>query len=283
MSTPEYTHRLVFGTLFALAILGVAQCLTSFWGLWLLAFVLFTVLQLATLEFCSLVGHMGAKQASKAAPFFVTALFGLSCHAFGWVHWSQIKLQSHLALYIGFLLFIAIAMKRSEKPLLDIAALALGSLYLALPLAALYNLISDCGHDFQMRQWWAIYAVAVTKMTDVGAWFFGKLWGRSSLGHISPHKTVEGVWGGLLVGCLTGLALTYFHPNRYPCAHSLWSSLPLHLIVSAIAQLGDLLESLLKRIVKVRHSSSLPGLGGALDLLDSLLLTAPLLYLWQRL
>ncbi len=281
MSGPEYSHRLLFGSLFALAALAIARCLLAFWGLALFASVLFVLLQLATGEFCRLVGHIGAKQISGAAPLLIGGLFIISCNGFGVVCWPPIAAFCHFSLFLAILLFIARAMKTSDEPLIEIASLILGALYLALPLAAFYNLIDNCGFDYPLRQWWAIYAVAVTKMTDVGAWIFGKLWGRSSLGSLSPHKTIEGVWGGLFVGCVTGLALSVLYPRQELCWQALISWIPLHLSISGIAQIGDLLESLLKRAVKARHSGSLPGLGGILDLLDSLLLTAPFLYLWH--
>lgn len=282
MSTPEYSQRLIIGSLLALGVVGIAYCLGLFYGLGVAAAVLFIVLQLAIKELCQLLSRRGALETQKIAPLFIGIFFIALCRGFGWENWHRIAPLCHLGLFITFFLFTANALWCSDHALVDITALIMCGIYLALPLAALYNLINDCGADYPLRQWWAIYAISVTKMTDVGAWFFGKIWGRSPLGSVSPHKTIEGIWGGLLSGCLTGTIICCYHPHLEFHWQTLCMWTLFHFCVSAIGQVGDLVESLLKRAVNARHSGTLPGLGGMLDLLDSLLLTAPFLYLWHR-
>ena len=117
-----------------------------------------------------------------------------------------------------------------------------------------------------------LYVIAVAKMTDNGALFIGRQWGRRKLApQISPGKTVAGFWGGLLVGTLTAGAIGPDCTGR-PLGFALAAGLALSL--AAVA--GDLLESLLKRRAGVKDSGALlPGIGGVLDLLDSILLAAP--------
>lgn len=120
-----------------------------------------------------------------------------------------------------------------------------------------------------------LYLIAVTKMTDNGALFSGRLWGRHKLApKISPAKTVEGVCGGLVAGLLTAVLLG-------PCCTGggFVFALIFGFVISPLAVLGDLAESFAKRKAGVKDSGSLmPGIGGVLDLLDSLLLPVPVGY-----
>jgi len=121
-----------------------------------------------------------------------------------------------------------------------------------------------------------LYLIAVAKMTDNGALFVGRLWGRHKLApKISPAKTVEGVCGGLAVGILTAVLLG-------PCCTGFDSACALFIgtVISPLAVLGDLVESFVKRQAGVKDSGSrMPGIGGVLDLMDSVLLAAPAGYL----
>jgi len=120
-----------------------------------------------------------------------------------------------------------------------------------------------------------IQIIAIAKTTDIGAYAIGKRWGRHRLvPTISPKKSVEGAIGGLATGTLVGMAFSLgLHVFPLPFA------LIFSVIISAVAQLGDLAESLIKRGVGVKDSgSSVPGFGGVLDVLDSLLVAGPVAY-----
>lgn len=125
--------------------------------------------------------------------------------------------------------------------------------------------------------WLIVYLILVTKMGDAGAFAIGNLWGRHTLmARISPRKTVEGFMGGALVSAATGALAA---PMVARLAGSSWSGLWMGLALGLVGQLGDLAESLIKRDCQVKDSGRLlPGLGGVLDVLDSLLFTAPLFY-----
>lgn len=125
-------------------------------------------------------------------------------------------------------------------------------------------------------QAWLVLLLAVTFATDTGAYAVGRLFGRHRLAPtISPGKTWEGAAGGLLFGAATGLALL-FGPTEIslePAGAALVALLP----IAAIG--GDLLESALKRRMDVKDMSALlPGHGGLLDRLDSVLLVGVGLY-----
>ena len=123
---------------------------------------------------------------------------------------------------------------------------------------------------------WLIIAALIAVAADSGAYYAGTNLGRHKLcPALSPGKTVEGLIGGVVAALLTtGLAVWLFFP-----AINLLQSLLFAFILAFTAVVGDLTESLLKRGAKVKDSGRLlPGHGGVLDRIDSLLLVAPLLY-----
>ncbi|MDA0324194.1 MAG: phosphatidate cytidylyltransferase [Verrucomicrobia bacterium] len=124
-----------------------------------------------------------------------------------------------------------------------------------------------------------IYAVAVTKFTDVGAYIAGKLFGRHKMSPvISPKKTWEGLAGGLVLALVTSLSLVHFFPEVLGCFRGVHAWV-LGLGLAGASVIGDLGESVVKRDAQVKDSGHfLPGIGGALDLVDSLLFSLPVFY-----
>lgn len=126
---------------------------------------------------------------------------------------------------------------------------------------------------------WPFLAVlALIWIADIGAYFFGRLFGRHKLAvNISPGKTWEGAIGGGLAVLVYGLLMRHFFQHE---ATPLWLCLLGLLAVTAVSIVGDLFESLLKRRVGLKDSSNvLPGHGGVLDRIDSLTSTLPLVAL----
>jgi len=125
--------------------------------------------------------------------------------------------------------------------------------------------------------------VIVVKMGDIGAYTCGRLVGRHKMTPtLSPGKTWEGAVGGMVFACLGSyLALEWLAPALTGAASRLpWGWLPYGVIVGIAGMVGDLAESLLKRDVGCKDSSTwMPGFGGVLDLLDSVLFAAPVAYL----
>ena len=123
------------------------------------------------------------------------------------------------------------------------------------------------------------FLILVTKMGDVGAYFTGRSLGKHSLiPRISPNKTVEGTIGGLIFSVLTAILGKLYLPNfSYP------HLLVLGLLLGILAQAGDLAESLIKRDCAVKDSgNNISGFGGILDVIDSLLFTAPIFYFYVK-
>ena len=129
---------------------------------------------------------------------------------------------------------------------------------------------------FFLFRWKALdsLSLTVTKMGDIGAYFGGKLLGKKKLAPLlSPKKTCEGaIAGGLLSICASLLFSRLSHHYGWEGFDLSWKeSLILGALISLSGQLGDLAESLLKRDAKIKDSSCFPGLGGMLDMTDSLL------------
>lgn len=112
---------------------------------------------------------------------------------------------------------------------------------------------------------------------DVFAYFGGKNFGKRPLApNISPNKTKEGFWFGFL-GSAVGFMITFWLADPYPLA--LWVLLPAVIIIGFLGPVGDIAESRLKRLAKVKDSSTiLPGHGGFFDRFDSMILAAPFIY-----
>ncbi len=162
----------------------------------------------------------------------------------------------------------------SERPLSNAAVTVFGALYLG-------GLLS---FGVPLREWFLpdrvegtllfFYPVVVTWATDTGAYTGGKLFGRRQMSPtISPNKTVEGGVAGILTGAVAAVLYGLW---VLPSAGSAGRAMLFGLLIAILAIVGDLVESALKRECGQKDSSALlPGHGGFLDRLDSLLWTIP--------
>ena len=191
----------------------------------------------------------------------------------------------------GLLIVLLGEMRQYTKPgqsIANISAAALSILYVGGLLGFLVQLrllpvAGDVSHGGLLAM---LSMIIVVKVTDIGAYTAGRLWGRHKMAPtLSPGKTWEGVAGGLvfaIIGAWAALGPLVsklgVESNR---SGMLWlaSVFVYAMVVSGAGIVGDLAESLLKRDAGVKDSSDwLPGFGGVLDLLDSLLVAAPVAY-----
>jgi phosphatidate cytidylyltransferase len=125
--------------------------------------------------------------------------------------------------------------------------------------------------------WHLLMFVFVVKSCDIGAYAAGRLFGKHKFSPvISPKKTWEGMAGGVVLAAVVSVAFAVF------CDIMSWNlAIVFGVIFAFIGQLGDLAESMLKRDAETKDSSNtVPGFGGILDVVDSILITAPFGYLF---
>lgn len=158
-----------------------------------------------------------------------------------------------------------------EKAFYDWAWTLAGIFYVGWMLSYWVNL-----RNLEAGKEWVFWAFFITFATDTAAFFTGRSWGKHLMAQvISPGKTWEGAIGGLLAAIAVSLALS----QLLPLPLDYWQIVLLGGLVSVFAQLGDLVESLLKRNMKVKDSGRLlPGHGGVLDRIDSIIFTGVVVY-----
>jgi phosphatidate cytidylyltransferase len=193
-----------------------------------------------------------------------------------------------LALLTALGAAVAVELWRYQQPS-GLAAARIGftllaAVYLGLPMAFLFllRMLGDGGWGLTAL----VSTIVVVKVSDSGAYFSGRAWGRHKLAPlVSPKKTVEGAVGGLLAAVLAAwfcrglLAAWMGTPQAAGGSLLAWALFGLALGMAGM--FGDLAESLLKRDAACKDSSHwLPGLGGVLDILDSLLATAPVSFVF---
>ncbi len=222
----------------------------------------------------------------------VTAAIFLGGSFYYFHTWSpNLALDFELAILVLFIVVMfarqMFAPLRDRRPLQTMAYTLFGLLYIPW----LFNFVTkilflpardDLGDP--TGQYYVLFLLMVTKFSDMGAYLFGSLFGKHPLvPHISPKKTWEGFAGALITSTAASFALYWLIPGKLPTFSVLdYAILGVGLGFAAIV--GDLAESIVKRSTAIKDSSgALPGIGGTLDLIDSLLFTAPLLYFYMRL
>ena len=184
-------------------------------------------------------------------------------------------LQDMVILFISLIGLFLLQFTHKEKKgaIFTIAATLLGIIYVGW-LGSFWTKL----FFLQNGKWWILFLLLVCKGGDGAAYFIGKKFGKHKLiPRISPQKSKEGTIGGLFCSVsIAFLCYSFFLPH-ISCFHIL----VLGILCGILGQIGDLAESLLKRDAGVKDSGKIfPGLGGSLDLIDSLLFAAPVVYFY---
>ncbi|MGL4610378.1 MAG: phosphatidate cytidylyltransferase [Trueperaceae bacterium] len=134
--------------------------------------------------------------------------------------------------------------------------------------------------DGHLGVWYLALPMLAVAASDTGAYVFGSLFGRRKLApQISPNKTLEGAFGGLVLATLTVTLTSYALEKWFHMRVDIYDAILFAILVASAAQLGDLFESLFKRWAGVKDSGNLmPGHGGVLDRIDSALFAIPVTY-----
>lgn len=257
------------------ALVGIPVLLGAiWWGNPWLAILLSVVVILAIREFYRLFDPTDASM-----PVFFGSLWCLAFLVVGLTASDTAGLLTNSLSVFVVGAFVAslwlIAFYRGQRVLQASAYLILGPIYIGFLLAHVLAL-RDLGVDGTLGRNWLLFALLVTFATDTGAFATGRSIGRHRMApQISPNKTWEGAVGGFALAVLVSLALGYLLDLGLPR----WQQGLVGATVGVVSQLGDLLESKLKRISQVKDTGSIiPGHGGILDRLDSLLLAIPAVY-----
>lgn len=191
---------------------------------------------------------------------------------------SRILLPLFSLLYL-LILFSSSSFIKRDDILFGIIYSVFGQLYITIPLCMLMIMSNSKGNPFGERyDSLPLLALFVfIWINDTAAYFIGSLIGKHKLvKHISPKKTTEGFVAGAVFTILASTIFAY-HYNEF----SILFWIGFAVIVSLFGSLGDLFESLIKRTCSVKDTGKLiPGHGGILDRMDSLLIAIPALYLY---
>ena len=273
MST--FTTRLISGTVYV-ALIVLALTLSMVWGLW----VLLSVFAVAgIIEFNRLTG--------VNRPYIFRIV--LDCAAAVWLLYATAQygmaISHGLGIFLPYLLYLLYVVCRStflphQAMLPSLGNSLIGQLYIAVPLALTIRLTLEVDPYSSMTQYNGLLLLAIfifIWVNDTGAYLVGSRWGKRRLApSISPKKSVEGSIGGLLLVLLSAVILRLL---LFP-ELSWLRILLIAAVVAIFGTIGDLFESSLKRRACAKDSGKLiPGHGGILDRIDSLLLAVPAVYL----
>jgi phosphatidate cytidylyltransferase len=174
-------------------------------------------------------------------------------------------------------MMVAELFRKKEKPFENIAYTVLGFIYIGIPFVLVVMAFSPVIGDYKFQ--WVLSYFLLLWISDSFAYVWGKLLGKHKLApNISEGKTIEGTLGGII----TAMGLSVLGPTLFPqVGMSLVEWIMFAGFISIFAVPSDLSESLLKRQAGVKDSGKiLPGHGGILDRFDSVLLTAPIIYIY---
>lgn len=284
--------RAIFGS-----ILGLMAAVVIFFGGWAFAAVTCLIAYQCSQEFIGLVNATGIAKGMKPPPPIVSSAISLLC--VGLCAWSYIsggKMASAMA--VAAFLVMSLQLVAVEKPKFSqLTSSVFGLMYCGyLPSFWIkLRLLAVPAPNSTLVQSWQSPLGGVTEATvglvatftavlciiaaDTGAYFFGKMFGKTKLTSVSPKKTVEGALGGLF--CSVSAALFCFKTFTWP--DSYFGAIALGVIVFISSIFGDLIESVIKRDAGLKDASNLiPGHGGLLDRLDSYLFTGPCVYFFMR-
>jgi phosphatidate cytidylyltransferase len=260
----------------AILLIFVVVALIFLGQLWMLTLATCLVAELAAYEYLTLANASGARVPAWWMAAATGILFAFTLPGFHYE--AELPVLSALAL----LLLAWTGFRGTLNRVLPDAAIGLfGMVYIAYPLTLIpmiWNL--DDGKPLLLFLMVCVWA------GDIAALYVGRRFGRHKLSILSPNKTWEGSIASVAGSVLAGLGVVYagfLLSNRgntvLHILEPVWQSILLAIIINVAAQLGDLLESAIKRGAGVKDSGTmLPGHGGILDRIDALLIAAPVLW-----
>lgn len=252
-------------------------------GGWILALLIAAIVVAGSLEFYRMAEHRQARPLIAAGlPLAVAFVLVAAANP------QAGPVSFGLVITIATLVVTALAIWTrgvEGQPLLSISTTLTGAVYTGGLLSFGLFLRHLPGVEGAIHGTALVFApVLLTWTSDTFAFFVGRRWGRTKLiPRVSPGKTVQGAIGAVVGSVLVAIAYTRVLEDFTTYRPTMFEGAIFGLAISIVAQIGDLVESLLKRDAGVKDSGKLlPGHGGALDRFDSLLFTLPLAYLFFR-
>ena len=286
-------YRLIFGSLMTLAFVGIVLLdahldgsLTitpdddnSIRGSLLVALVALLIV-LGLFELSKLAAAKGAK---VLLPVSIPVSILLAAYWYWimlWVFWLDfwvwgIGSALFFSLFLAFTVMALFVYQRFRYGLSGVLANIGAACFSILYLGLMTNFVLTV--RFEFGPWHLLMLVFVVKCSDIGAYTFGRLFGKHKFSPvISPKKTWEGMAGAVVAAVIAAVAFAVY------CDIMAWRlGILFGVIFAFLGQMGDLAESMLKRDAQIKDASNnVPGFGGILDVVDSLLVTAPFGYLF---
>jgi len=241
-------------------------------------------------EYYEMLDRRGVPNFKLTALICAVAFFAASFYAFR-SYGPDKSYDFEIAVLVVFLLVVfgrqMFQRTRDRNPLETMAYTLFGLLYIVW----LFNFLTKIVYlpprgplGETTGQYYVLYLLLVTKFSDMGAYLAGTLFGKHKLvPHISPHKSWEGLVGAIAMATGGSFCLWWLIPDRLAVFDATDVAV-LGVLLGGAAVIGDLAESIVKRGAEAKDSGGLlPGIGGVLDLIDSVLFTAPVLFFYMRL
>lgn len=257
-----HTKRVITAFISILFLIGVVKYAPS----WALTIVILFAALISLNEFYALIKPKIAKKFIFFHYVLTTILF------------FAILINSHhsIALFPFFVIiplaFFLFTYAKSRHKIGDIATFIIGPFYICLPLVLLAIIAR-----LPQGRMWIFFILSVIFAGDTASFYCGKLIGKHKLSQVSPGKTWEGTIGGLIANIACASLFGYVFFTSLPVISIMIAGI----ILGISGQIGDLAESMIKRISNKKDSGTiLPGHGGMLDRIDSLLFAVPVLYVY---
>lgn len=243
-----------------------------------LAFIIWLLSAVAIFETCKILFKMGQRPMFFAAQFFNAMIFAAS---WAGAHYGSNPMAAGalaLALSVILLSFFIISTPYSDFFTRSFLPTLLILVAIPFMLQWLVSLASTLKSPSEYTGiMFSIWIICAAKFSDVGAYVLGSAFGHHKLApHISPNKTFEGAVGGLFSSAAVSAGVAWLASGILPPQFTPTYAAAAGVAIGVSAMVSDLLESVLKRRADVKDSGGvIPGIGGALDLADSLVLAAP--------